>query len=473
MKQFLRSKKKLFHSFCKSFFWFSTGVVLGLFFLVSFSYIAFEKSHSKTIYPGVMVTGISFGGKSQQEVEKFFAKKNEKIQDSKFIFIYDSKTIVTTAKDLSFGYNEELLANQAYSIGRSQDLLANMSLVLQAYLYGINLPGSYHFSDEKLNALLSQVAEKAHVDPVDALFTFQNGRVSAFKASSDGQELDLEKVKRALSAQLPSIVLSGKPQTVSVPITIKILKPGVTTDKVNNLGIKELIGAGTSLFQGSILNRVHNVTLASTRLNGVLIKPGETFSFNKAVGDVSAFTGYKQAYVIESGKTVLGDGGGLCQVSTTLFRAALDAGLPIEERHAHAYRVHYYEEDSGPGIDATVYSPSIDFKFKNDTRNYILVQTVIDPSIERLSFYLYGTQDGRKSVISDPVITSQSPAPEALYQDDPTLPKGTVKQVDFSAAGANVYFTRVVTKDRKVLISEKYTSNYRPWQAIFLRGTKE
>lgn len=420
-----------------------------------------------------MVNGIPFGGKSLEEVQKFFAKKNEKIQDSKFIFTYDSQVFVASAKDLSFGYNEELLANQAYSIGRSQDILANISIVLQAYLYGINLPGSYHFSDEKLNNLLSKVVQRARIEPIDALFTFQNGRVSAFKPSSDGQEIDIEKVKKALSAKLPSITLSEKPQTVSIPLALKTLKPEVTTDKVNNLGIKELIGTGTSLFQGSILNRVHNVTLASTRLNGVLVKPGETFSFNKAVGDVSAFTGYKQAYVIENGKTVLGDGGGVCQVSTTLFRAALDAGLPIEERHAHAYRVHYYEEDSGPGIDATVYSPSIDFKFKNDTGNYILAQTVIDPSIKRLSFYLYGTRDGRRSEISEPVIVSQSPAPEALYQDDPTLPRGTVKQVDFAANGASVYFTRRVTKDGKVRISEKYTSNYRPWQAIFLRGTKE
>ena len=169
----------------------------------------------------------------------------------------------------------------------------------------------------------------------------------------------------------------------------------------------------------------------------------------------------------------MGDGGGVCQVSTTLFRAALAAGLPITERHQHAYRVGYYEEDSGPGIDAAVYSPSVDLKFKNDTGGHILIQSYVDRVNMRITFQLYGTKDGREVNISTPVILSQSPAPEPLYQDDPNLPKGEIKQVDFAAAGANVYFTRSVKKDGKITISDKFVSNYRPWQAVFLRGTKE
>ena len=239
------------------------------------------------------------------------------------------------------------------------------------------------------------------------------------------------------------------------------------------MGIKELIGVGTSLFQHSIESRIYNVNLAASRINGILVAPGEVFSFAKAVGDVSSLTGYKQAYIIENGKTVLGDGGGVCQVSTTLFRAALNSGLPIAERHPHAYRVQYYEQDSPPGIDATVYVPSIDLKFKNDTEHHILIQSIVDLNELRLTFMIYGTNDGRISEIGTPVITSQSPAPEPKYQDDPTLPKGVVKQVDFAAAGANVYFTRTVTKDGEVIISDKFSSNYRPWQAVYLRGTKE
>ena len=270
-----------------------------------------------------------------------------------------------------------------------------------------------------------------------------------------------------------TILSKQKPQEITIMVSTKALEPKISTDKVNNMGIKELIGTGTSLFQHSISSRIYNITLASSRINEALIAPNETFSFAKTLGDVSAFTGYQQAYIIQNGKTILGDGGGICQVSTTFFRALLNAGLPITERHAHAYRVGYYEQDGPPGLDATVYVPSVDLKFKNDTNNYILVQTQINTEMQQLSVFLYGTKDGRSVLLSQPSITNRTPAPPDLYQDDPTLAKGIVKQVDFSAEGSKVSFAREVIKNGKKIISETFISNYAPWQSIFLRGTKE
>jgi vancomycin resistance protein YoaR len=289
----------------------------------------------------------------------------------------------------------------------------------------------------------------------------------------DGREVNKQELGQQIISKAKLILNYTTQKIVIIPIPITKLKPNLTTDKVNQMGIKELIGVGTSLYQHSIESRIYNVGLAASRINGILIPPGKTFSFAEAVGDVSSLTGYKQAYVIENGRTVLGDGGGVCQVSTTLFRAALNAGLPIVERHPHAYRVGYYEEDSPPGIDATVYVPSVDFKFKNDTGHHVLIQTINDPVEMRLTFMLYGTNDGRVSTITTPVITSQSPAPEPRYEDDPSLPKGQIKQIDFAAAGAKTSFNRTVTKNGKIIISETFNSNYRPWQAVFLRGTKE
>ena len=302
---------------------------------------------------------------------------------------------------------------------------------------------------------------------------FQNGRVIEFKPSKNGQDADIDGLTKKLSAKTDNIVFSGISQTVTIEIPIKITEPEITTEKANDMGIRELIGRGTSLFQHSIPGRIHNVNLAAARMNGVLIAPDEVFSFNNALGDISAFTGYKQAYIIQGGRTVLGDGGGVCQVSTTLFRALLDAGLPIVERRAHAYRVGYYEQDSLPGIDATVFSPTVDLKFKNDTGHHILIQTVIDLNTLSLAFELYGTKDGREVALTKPIITSTSPALPDVHQDDPTLSKGQVRQVDFAAAGAKVYFTRKVMRNGEEIISETFSSNYRPWQAVFLHGTKE
>jgi vancomycin resistance protein YoaR len=457
----------------KAFFWFITGALLATLLLSSFTFIIFQKINSGLVYPGITINSVSVGRYTQAQVEELFAAKNKAIEDTQFTFSLESTTATISAKDLNFGYDQKLIARQAISLGRSNILLSNISIVLQSYLNGLNLSPSYHYSEETFNRVLTPFAEKVNKEPINAIFDFQNGKVLTFKPSENGQMIDIEKAKKDLTSQFEKILLKQIPQKINLPISVKTLFPKITTDKANNLGIKEMIGMGTSLFQHSIQGRIFNVTLAASKINGALIAPNEIFSFDKALGDVSAFTGYKQAYIIQNGKTVLGDGGGVCQVSTTFFRALLNAGLPITERHAHAYRVGYYEEDGPPGLDATIFSPDVDLKFKNDTDNYILVQTRIDPETLKLSIFLYGTLDGRTVTLTQPIVSNRVPPPPDQYQDDPTLPKGTLKQVDFSAEGSKVSFSRVVTKNGKKIISENYISNYAPWQSIYLRGTKE
>ena len=160
------------------------------------------------------------------------------------------------------------------------------------------------YSQEELNNQVFKIASAINREPQDPKFNFENGRVTEFLPAKDGIELDGEKFKEIL---IQSLDKDLKPFDVPVKRT----PPETTTEKVNNLGIKELIGKGTSKFRGSIPSRVHNIEVASSRLNGILIKPGETFSFNNALGDVSKFTGYQEAYVIREGKTILGDGGGV------------------------------------------------------------------------------------------------------------------------------------------------------------------
>src|SRR3989344_8049852 len=300
----------------KVLFWFLTVAFLGLFLFVSFAFIIFQVLHKNVIYPGVSVNGVDFGGKTKESAKDFFSKKNEKIQDTKFVFTSEIGIATISAKELDFGYNYNLLGEQAYRIGRSNSIISNISLIFQAYINGVNLPASYSYSDTKLLSVLSPMIQKINAEPVDSLFTFQNGRVTVFKPSKDGQAVDIDGLKSEMSSKYLSVVSLQKTAIVTINLPIKIIKPKITTDKANNLGIKELLGSGTSLFQHSIPNRIYNVSLAATRLNGILIAPGEVFSFGKALGDISAYTGYLQAYVIQNGKTVLGAGGGFCQVST-------------------------------------------------------------------------------------------------------------------------------------------------------------
>lgn len=319
--------------------------------------------------------------------------------------------------------------------------------------------------DEDYGVVINKLVEGIEARPRDAIFQFEEGRVKEFEPERDGIEVKREE----LLSKLKEIVESADKTDLEIPVIV--IKPKVTAGEINNLGIKELVAVGTSLFRNSIPNRIHNLTLASNKLNGIVVAPGETFSMNAALGEVSRATGYKEAYVISAGRTVLGDGGGVCQTSTTMFRTALNAGLPIVERKSHAYRVHYYEDDMGPGYDSTVFSPLVDLKFVNDTSAHILIQTKVDQRNFSLRYEFYGTKDDRVVNISKARFLSQSPALGTIYQEDPTLPEGILRQVDWSAPGAKVSFDYKVTRGDETLQDKTFVSTYQPWAAVYLRGT--
>jgi vancomycin resistance protein YoaR len=325
-------------------------------------------------------------------------------------------------------------------------------------------------NDESISDYLENIAYFVNKPARDATLRFEGGKIIEFQSAQNGQELRVNEAIVLLNDALKNSMEVGHEELV-VELPVIITRARIANEEINNLGIKELIGSGVSYFAGSITNRIHNINLGASLVNGVLVKPGESFSLIEHVGGVTADQGFKQAYVIKSGRTVLDDGGGICQVSTTVFRAALNSGLPIVSRTAHAYRVSYYEQRGfGPGLDATIFSPTVVLKFKNDTENHILVQTTVDNAQARLQVDIYGTSDGRRVEISKPVVSNVRPAPEPLYQDDPTLPKGTVKQVDFPAAGATSVFSRKVYKGSDLIIDESFRSVFRPWQAVYLVG---
>jgi len=326
------------------------------------------------------------------------------------------------------------------------------------------------YSNQKISDIIKGVADKLNREPVNSVFVFEEGRVKEFTPSKDGVEVNEDLLSQMIVGNLRTLEETDT-QESKIAVPVSLTPPQVTTSDVNNLGIKELIGTGVSYFAGSIPGRIHNINLAASKFMGVLVAPGETFSFTKTVGDISAQTGYKQAYVISGGKTILGDGGGVCQVSTTLFRAVLNAGLEITRRLPHSYRVSYYELDNKPGIDATVYSGDVDFRFKNDTDNYVLIYAQADSENLAMKVELYGTSDGRTSEIVDHVTWNPRPALPTQYIPTTELPPGKLQQVDWSAPGISAKFTNIVKdKDGNIKSEVTYTSNYRPWAAKFLQG---
>ena len=329
-----------------------------------------------------------------------------------------------------------------------------------------------NWNREKILQWTKTIRKQVEQPPQNARFRFENGRVKEFSPSQKGFVLDEEQLASLIIRNLEILENNPSQKRALVSMPLKEILPKITTANSNQLGITDSVGKGESWFYHSSAARIHNIKLGSSHLDGLLIAPGEEFSFNKAVGEVSRVTGYKPAWIIKNGRTVLGDGGGLCQVSTTLFRAALAAGLPILERHAHAYRVSYYEYNSPLGTDATVFAPSVDLRFKNDYPCHLLIQRKLDMEKKYLAFEIYGCPDGRVVTMKNFKTWDVVPPPPPLYIDDPTLPAGTLKRVESPIWGAKASFEWQVSRNGQILYQQTFFSHYRAWQAVYLRGTK-
>ncbi len=336
------------------------------------------------------------------------------------------------------------------------------------------------YIDSSMDKTISVWSEDVNREPQNAEFKYDKEtlKVETFLPHKDGLKINIEATKKLISEQIENLLNSQEKETniteeISPIFEIPLdrTSPELTLEKTNDLGINEKIGFGESYYFHSILNRVHNVGITAERISLTIVPPGQEFSFNKTLGDVSARTGYRSAYVISNGKTVLGDGGGVCQVSSTLFRAVLDAGLKVTKRLQHSYRVSYYELNSQPGFDATVYAGNIDFKFVNDTEKYILIYTYVESDNRYMNIEIYGTDDGRTSEISDYKKWDFRGAPASEYFPTSELPAGVTEQIDWSVSGIKTEFKNTI-KDKfgNVISEEIYYSNYRPWSAKYMRG---
>jgi len=286
-----------------------------------------------------------------------------------------------------------------------------------------------------------------------------------------GRELLIDATLQNVNAQLAL----GEHE---IPLVFDYQLPQVDSEaRAADLGITELVSEHTTYFYGSSAGRIHNIQTAAARFHGVLVPPGAVFSMAEVLGDVSLDTGYAEALIIYGNRTIKGVGGGVCQVSTTLFRTVFFGGYPVVERHPHAYRVYYYEQTySGAvnpnlaGLDATVYVPVVDFKFKNDTPYWLLMETYVNAAGRSLTWKFYSTSDGRSVEWDTTGITNRVEPPAPVYEENPELARGQIKQVDWAAEGADVTVTRTVYRDGEVYFTDTFVTHYMPWRAVCQYG---
>ncbi len=316
---------------------------------------------------------------------------------------------------------------------------------------------------------LAPLGQEISRTPVNARFIFNDltRQLEVIAPSVDGLELDVDQSLERITAYLER----GERQ---VPLAVQVVPAEFNEHTTAEaLGITELIAAHKTFFAGSSAGRRNNVEVAASKFHGIIIKPGETFSFNAWLGEVSEEEGYDESLIIFGNETIPDVGGGICQVSTTAFGAAFWAGYPIVERWAHAYRVGYYEQGGRPvGMDATIYSPHVDFKFLNDTPYHLLIETYVNQQASTLEFKFYSTNSGRIVEMEGPVITDVIEHGEPVYKEDPLLAPGEIKQVEWATDGMTTVITRTVRDAATGAIIEKraFKSKFRPWNAVYLVG---
>jgi len=311
----------------------------------------------------------------------------------------------------------------------------------------------------RLQPLFDEIDNTLGFEAIDGKLTYdpETNRVTEFQPWSDGRGLD----HRSLFDRVLLAARTGQPR-VEIPI---VGRPATrSTPDAEDLGISELLAAGDSLFINSAGYRITNISNGSGLLHGAVVMPGEIFSFNEYLGPIEYDRGFIDGLVIIDDSTEDAIGGGICQVSTTMFRAAFWAGLPILERHKHLYRVRYYEQGGYPiGFDASIWQPSLDVKFMNDTDGAIMVRTLFDRRRQSLRFELWGKPTGRTVEVSDHQLTDWVDSPPDQWVIDPEEEEGFKEQTEWAVEGVFATLKRRVMVGDEIHLEDAFYSSFTPW----------
>jgi vancomycin resistance protein YoaR len=350
--------------------------------------------------------------------------------------------------------------------------LERADLVKLVTLSGGTKPGQpavVKIDDTALHAWAAKVAKDVDQPVQDARFSFNGGNLKVLKPSLQGRSLDQDAMVQSVHAALLS-------NDRSIALPVAVVEPSVASDNPQALGITEVIDRGSTSFAGSIPEKKANIKLAAQRLNGVVVAPGATFSFNKEVGPTTIASGFQWGFGITTGdngpKTVPSVAGGICQVATTLFQPVFWSGYPLEERYWHLYWIPAYTSRGVVGLDVTVDGDAgLDFKWTNPTKDYVLVQA--DADDEHIYFGLYGKKPNWKVQVDDAIVTNRVPPdPKPIAQAEPTLPWGRTLTVETARDGFDAQVIRhVIPIDGGKPRDLDLKSTYQPAHTVTLVGS--
>ena len=405
---------------------------------------------------GVKVGGIDLGGLDRaQAIARL--QSHLPVPPAKAIrLLIDGRSILRSPAELGLTPDHAGSVSAALTVGRRGGPVERLGERWRARRRGIDLPREYSLDQARFAALISNLGREIRRSPEDARLELR-GELPVVIKDLPGRDLDGEELARRLKS-------AASAAETAVVIPIRSVPAALTAAKVESMGVKRLLGQVTTRFDPSLVGRTQNVRLAAKSIDGALIRPGELLSFNQLLGPITRENGYQTAMEIRDGEFVPGVGGGVCQVASTLYSAALMANLKIVERANHSLAVTYIPL----GMDATV-SEDLDLKIKNSTTSYIMVRTEV--SGDQLKVKVFGDGPEGQAVVLRSVTLAEYPYPEEVVEES-GLPTGEIRVKSPGTKGFLARAYRDVYRWDRLMRSELLSTDYyAPAKRVTLKGT--
>ena len=443
------------------FFNINNKVLIGIaiFLMLIFISVMYFTSESLNtgIHRGVRVEDVDVSNLSKDEALKEVSKiTEERINNKKINFHYGDRDLPIALKDFGYSLNLEDAVNEAYSIGRSKGLFSNYLDIVSSLIFKKNIIADSSFDEGKKDAVLTNLAREIHKKPLDAHPIFNEDGTITIAKSEKGRYLDLNEAKGLLNKDMLN--------EEKIELPVYDTEPKIQSDYYQ--GIDKVLGDFSTDYSSSIKNRKENIKIASEKFNNMKLNPGDEISFNNIVGEISEATGFKNATVIVGGEYETGIGGGICQVSTTLYNSLILSDLEIVERHNHSRPINYVDL----GTDAAVARGYKDLKFKNNTNNPIIILTEADG--QKLDFKVLGNSADRDYQVK--IIPERlgvvSPDVKTTYSD--SIPEGETVVKESGKNGYSYKTYKEVVKNGEVVEKKEISkSYYLPKSKILVVGT--
>lgn len=442
------------------------GVIIAALVLVvgAAGFIAYQyntvKTWSNLVYPGIKIEGENVSGKTKEQVKQTIEQKYGAVVKKKLNISTTDRTYTLDYSKLNPKYNIDEVVNEAFSYGKNLNLFQKYKLIKASEAKEYKLKFTYN--SKSVNELIDSIEKDVNKDPVNASLRGSGGNFTVV-SDQKGKKLQKDVLQKEVSSKINGDIGSD----INVKAPIEVVTAKVTADKLATVNSR-ISGFSTDYGSISSAERANNIILATRSINGKILMPGDTFSFNDIVGERTAEKGYQAAPVIIGNQVDSGLGGGICQVSTTLYNAILRANIKSVERAHHTLPSHYVPL----GMDATVDYGNLDYKFKNTLDYPLYIEA--DTSGGRVTFNIYSNESLSNIVTEVRSEVYQTIQPGVKYVDDPTLPVGQTQQVQAPSTGYKVKITKKTTQNGAVIGEDVVADDYyKPVDAVIKRGTKK